>query len=99
MKRKENSEPLKELLKRYIKAKAWGPKLTELKIIGLWEQVVGKPIMKHTKDIQFRRGTLFVKIDSSVVREELHYAQESIITKINEQLEIGELKIQKIILQ
>ena len=48
-----------------------------------WEGIVGKTIAKHTSQINYLNGLLYVSIDSPVVRNELSHAKDDIIQKVN----------------
>jgi predicted nucleic acid-binding Zn ribbon protein len=44
---------------------------------------VGPDIAAHTKKLELKNGRLFIHLDSSVARSELHYAKSAIIEKVN----------------
>ncbi len=48
-----------------------------------WETIVGVTVAKHTTQINFVQGLLYVSIDSPVIRNEVMYVKEDIITKVN----------------
>lgn len=48
-----------------------------------WEGIVGKTVAKHTTQINFSSGVLFVSIDSDVVRNEMAYSKNDLIEKVN----------------
>jgi hypothetical protein len=48
-----------------------------------WEGIVGKTVAKHTTQINFSSGVLFVSIDSDVVRNEMVYSKNDLIEKVN----------------
>ena len=86
MKRESNSQTLGEVMQALVKAYKLGPKLNEVRLVGIWEETFGKPIAKHTNDIKLRGTTLVVELDSSVVREELSYAKQQIIETLNKEM-------------
>ncbi len=59
-------------------------KFNEQKLIHSWESVMGKTIAVHTKEIHIRNKVLFLKLDSSVLRNELSYGKARIIEMMNE---------------
>ena len=59
-------------------------KLLEVNALNAWESVVGQTINRHTKNIYIKDGVLFVKLDSSVVRNELAMLKQPLMKKINE---------------
>ncbi|QCX38293.1 DUF721 domain-containing protein [Aureibaculum algae] len=51
-----------------------------------WSEVMGSGVVSYTTDVQFRNGILTVKLNSSVLREELSYGKEKIVKLLNEKL-------------
>tara|TARA_Y100000748_G_scaffold301190_1_gene300993 strand:- start:679 stop:954 length:276 start_codon:yes stop_codon:yes gene_type:complete len=52
----------------------------------LWSAVVGKVISSVTKAERVESGTLIVRVETSVWRQELHMQKEEIINKINRKI-------------
>ena len=59
-------------------------KLAENRLIGAWEEVMGKMIAKHTTDIAIRNQQLFVTLDSAALRNELALAKTKIVKMLND---------------
>lgn len=82
---KDNQEkPLKELVNQMLRAYGLGEKLDEMSLIKSWEDIVGKMIAKHTKDIYFNKGNLYISLDSAPLRQELSFAKSRLREKLNE---------------
>lgn len=77
-------EAIQELLDHY---KIRG-KLNENRLTHSWEKIMGKVIANHTTNVYVKEGVLYIKLDSSVLRQELGYAKTKIIDRINEELEM-----------
>lgn len=75
----------------------WGNKLDEVKVAESWEKVVGGIIGRNTTNIQVRNKILYVKLNSSVLRSELHMAKSKIVKSLNE--EVGKDVINDIVLR
>lgn len=82
--RKNNTEKLSQILKSYIEQNNLQPKLSELDVLNSWEAVMGKTVASYTEDIQIRNGTLFLRISSPMLRNELVMMREQIIQRLNE---------------
>ena len=54
-------------------------------------------VANYTTDINLKNGTLYVKLKSSVLREELSYGKEKIVKLLNEKLKKNLIK--KIVLR
>lgn len=74
-------QAIKELLKTYNLE----DKMTEVKLVNSWENVVGKMIAKHTIDIKLKKRKLFVKMDSAAITNELTYAKSKMIKALNKE--------------
>ena len=59
-------------------------KLGEHDVVDNWDTIVGSMISKHTKEIFIRDQVLHLRLDSSVVREELHRERSKLIELINQ---------------
>ena len=82
--RKKNTEPLKEVIDRYLKAIGADKKLKEIKLVRQWEEIIGRNIAMATEDIFIRNGTLYIKFKSPVVKYEVSLIKSGIIKKVNE---------------
>ena len=58
---------------------------------------MGFNVNSYTNEIHLKNKTLYVSLSSSVLRQELSYGKQKIISLINE--EIGEKIINKIVLR
>lgn len=83
--RRTNPTPLKEVLKEYVKALKMQTKLSEVGLINSWEKLVPPTISKATKDIYIKDRKLFLRLNSSVIRNELMLIKSGLISKLNEQ--------------
>ena len=82
--RKSNTEKLSEVLRQYIEQNKLQPKLSELNIVDSWEQLMGKTVASYTEDLRISNGTLFVKVSSPILRNELVMGREIIKKRLNE---------------
>jgi len=81
----KNEKPLKGLIDRMLRAYGLGNKLDEMGLVKSWEKIVGKMIARHTSDIYFKDGVLYVQLDSAPLRQELSYAKSKLIEKLNQE--------------
>jgi predicted nucleic acid-binding Zn ribbon protein len=82
--RRSKTISLAEAVNDYIKEMNLGPKLSEISVINSWEEIVGKAISSRTTKIYIKNHTLFVHLNSSVVRNELLMLREVLREKLNE---------------
>lgn len=58
-------------------------RLNEAKIIHAWNRVVGEMIARNTSDLRIRNGTLYIKVSSAPLRNELMFARKKILVALN----------------
>lgn len=65
--------------------KQWGldKRRKEMRIINGWEEIVGVTIARATTKINIFNKTLFLNIDSSLIRNELLMIKTGLINKVN----------------
>lgn len=71
--------------------------LEKVDIEQAWKEVMGPGVIKYTTKLDFKDGTLYVNLSSSVMRQELAYGKSKIIAQLNRHL--GVEKIQKLFLK
>lgn len=62
-----------------------------------WETIVGKTVAKHTTQINYLNGMLYISIDSAIVRNELMYVKENIVKKVNDY--VGKSLVKELVLK
>lgn len=82
-----NDKTLKEVLGQMLKVYKIKRKFDETAVIAHWQDLVGKPAANRTKELFILNRKLFIRMDSSVVKNELLRMRLEIIEKINEQAE------------
>lgn len=94
---------LGDVLDTVLKKRGMQVSSEKRRLQGIWFKAVGDRIAAHTSPEKIQKGTLFVKVSSSVWMQQLHFLKENIISKLNQQmnapvvndihLSIGETKI------
>lgn len=92
---RSNELTLGDAIKAMIKNYRLQDKLTEVSLINSWECVVGKMIANHTQKIYVKNRSLFIKLDSAALTNELKYSKEKIVKGLNK--EVGENLIDELI--
>ncbi len=96
-KRKFEPQLLGKVLSEIVESKALFRGITNEKINGLWNQLLGDNISQFTDKVELRNETLYVSLSSAPLREELSYGKEKIMWMLNE--EMGKETIKKIVLR
>ena len=58
--------------------------LNEYRLVQAWSQVLGKAVQTYTKDLKIYNQVLFVKVTSSVLRQELMMNRKSLVRRLND---------------
>lgn len=85
--RKTNDKSLKEALEQMFKVYKIKKRFDETAVVAHWPQLVGKAVANRTKEIYVHDRKLFLRIESSVIRNELLMMRDQIIQKINAEAE------------
>lgn len=59
-------------------------KMYEMSILAKWEELMGKEVALRTESKEIKEKTLYLKMNSSVMRDELFQSRSVIIKRINE---------------
>ena len=74
------------LIKSYIKENKLEDGLENIEVNNLWHETMKNGVANYTTDLNLKNGTLYIKLKSSALREELSYGKEKIIKLLNEKL-------------
>ena len=85
-KRHNENLSLSDVLKEFVSTNKLQEGLDKVEIKDAWENLMGNGVNSYTTSVQLKRDTLYVQLSSSVLREELSYGKEKIITMLNEAL-------------
>lgn len=83
-KRNSNEEPLKDVVDRWLKAYGLDKKMKEMEVIAAWPELMGPAVAHRTTELLIRNKVLILRMDSSVMREELMNGKSIIIHRIND---------------
>ena len=95
--RRQNTQKLDEVIQKYLESLDIKDKLKEVRLIKSWESLVGKMIAKRTDKIFIKERKLYVYLNSSIARHEIHMIKDQLIQRLNHQAG-GEI-IQDIVLR
>lgn len=96
---KRNNEHISiaDALKEFVETNKLEYGLDVVKVQDTWREMMGNGVNNYTTDVQLKNNTLYVQLSSSVLREELSYGKEKIISMLNEAL--GKDVISKLVLR
>lgn len=82
--RKPNDITLKQAIDKLLNHYKLRGKYDETGVVTLWPEVMGTAVANRTKQVYVSNGKLFVRIESSVVKNELLMVKTAIMDKLNE---------------
>jgi hypothetical protein len=83
--RKANDKSLKEAIEQMLQVYKIKRRFDETAVIAAWPELVGKSVANRTKELFIHDKKLFLRIESSVIRNELMMMRTQIIDKINDE--------------
>lgn len=84
LKRTSNEAPLKDVLDRWLKAYGFEGRMKEIDVISAWPELMGIAVANRTTAISIKNKKLILKMDSSVMRDELQHGKSIIIQRVND---------------
>ncbi len=83
---KKDAKHIKSIISEILKNQQLDHKMLENRVIRSWEKVIGKTVAKATTQIFMQSGTLYLSINSSVMRNELLMLKDKIMDALNEEV-------------
>jgi Dna[CI] antecedent, DciA len=85
-KRLSNESPISEVLKEFIQVNKLQVGMDKINVEDAWKNLMGNGVNSYTQEVILKGATLYVKLTSAVLREELSYGKQKIITMLNDEL-------------
>lgn len=86
MKGRKNNHKIGDVIRTLMKNPKLEKKLDKLDALDAWKEIVGKQICNYINDQKIYKGVLYVKLRSSVIRNELSYKKSEIVLQINQKV-------------
>lgn len=96
-KRFNEEQSMQDVLKNFISHNKLQGGIDKVEVKEVWFNLMGNGVANYTEEVELRKETLYVKLTSAVLREELMFGREKIIKMINEQ--IGKEVVKTLILR
>jgi hypothetical protein len=85
-KRTSNESSISEVLQQFIQVNRLEAGMDKIDVEQAWKNLMGNGVNSYTQEVILKGTTLYVKLTSAVLREELSYGKQKIITMLNEEL-------------
>ncbi len=79
-----NDKTIKEALQQMLKVYKIKRKFDETAVVVAWPELVGRAVANRTKELFISDKKLFIRLESSVIRNELILMRSQIIERLNE---------------
>lgn len=91
-----NNTEIKDIINIFLKKNKLEKGLLDIEVKKAWYELMDNGIGNYTTDIRLKNKTLFIKLSSPALKQELSYGKEKIMNLINERFK--ENIVKKIIL-
>ena len=85
-KRHSNESSISEVLQQFIQVNKLESGMDKIDVEKAWTSLMGNGVNSYTQEVILKGSTLYVKLTSAVLREELSYGKQKIIAMLNEEL-------------
>ncbi len=81
--RRQQAEQLGAVLNQFMREEGLETPYNEWRLVEAWPEVMGQAIARYTLSAEIRNRTLFVRLSSSIVRQELMIGRKSLVQRLN----------------
>ena len=74
---------LSTIMRKILKNPKLSKRLNNIKIIEIWNELIGSNLEKYVLDSKVYKGKLFIKLKSSTLRNEFTYKKSELLKQIN----------------
>ncbi|WP_438966737.1 DUF721 domain-containing protein [Flavobacterium sp.] len=85
-KRFNEEHSMQDILKEFIQVNKLDNGMDKVDVEQAWKNLMGNGVNNYTEEVLLKRDTLYVKLSSAVLRNELSYGKDKIIKMINEEM-------------
>ena len=78
-----NMNILSSVIRKILKNPKLSERLDHIKIIEVWDEIIGENLQKYVTDSKVYKGKLYIKLKSSTLRNEFSFKKSDILKQIN----------------
>ena len=90
--RRNNINTIAEVIKKLMRNNKLSKRFDNLNVLDVWNNIIGKDLEKYIKSTKLVDDKLYVKLRSSIVRNEISYKKTQLIQRINKKLKKDVIK-------
>ena len=83
-KKSHNEYPLKEAIDKFLKVYRLDKKYGQIEVAKAWEKTMGTYIQSKTRKLHLNGTVLYIKLESSVIGQEIMNEKTKVIANLNE---------------
>lgn len=95
--KRDNTQTLGDVVKGLLRKYGLEDGIKAHTLYSVWDNELGPMIAGRTQEIRLRGNVLYVKLSSSVLRQELHMQKQLLIKRLNDAM--GEYLVEEIVLR
>lgn len=84
--RRSKAEQVGDIVRMFMRQEGLETPYNEYRLINAWEEVLGQGIARFTGEKFIKNQTLFVKILSPVIKNELFMGKSNIVKRLNDKV-------------
>ena len=84
--RKTNLINIGAVIKKLMRNPKLVDRLEKLDVLDIWKEIIGKDLKQYVTESRIKDNVLYVKVKSSVLKNELSYKKTELIKKINKKI-------------
>ena len=93
--RKQKAEAVGMIGRQFLREEGLETPYNEYRLVQAWPEVMGQGIANYTGNLEIRNRVLYVRLKSSVIRQELSMNRKVLVQKLNQH--VGAQVIENII--
>lgn len=93
--KRNDAEHIGKLIYQYLRQESLEGPLNERRLLDSWGQILGPTIASYTTELYIRNQTLYVRLSSAALRQELLMSKELLVRNLNKN--VGAMVITNIV--
>lgn len=93
-KRDNDTNKLRDLIPQMLQENKLKKGMDQIYVKEAWAEVMGQGVVNYTESVTLKQQTIYVKLSSSALREELQYGKDKIVKMMDDA--IGQVSVKAI---
>ena len=96
-KRDNDTNKLRDLIPQMLQENKLKKGMDQIYVKEAWAEVMGQGVVNYTESVTLKQQTIYVKLSSSALREELQYGKDKIVKMMDDAIKQVSVKAIKLI--